>query len=167
MKVSRRAEGSEAPDWQGVPSASVYSSVELTTLVSAHRWVVDDLYPVAIWILEVQRTRAVAMGSRRAAERNAVALQVRGPSVDVPGRPHEEPEVVERRIASGTGRADAVESKVVRSRRQVAVVPIRLPLDLKPKHLDIETLCFVECVYEQGDVVEPQMLRSVGQEPML
>jgi hypothetical protein len=59
--------------------------------------VVNDLNHIAVRIPEVAGSRPVAMRSWLRDDRHTVVLQKNGPSINLVGMPHDEPEVVERR----------------------------------------------------------------------
>ena len=120
----------------------------------ADRRMVDDLDLVAIRIAEVARPRAVAMRARLRVQRDAAALQKRCPAIDVLGRSHDQPEMIERRrCTDASRRREAASRREPRERCSARLsVPddrytlsaIGLPLDREAQEIDVEPLHRVE-----------------------
>src|SRR2546425_11610254 len=123
---------------------------------------VNDLDLVAVRIAKVAGPGAVAMRPRPRVERDAAAFEKCRPPVDLVGRSHDHAEMIERRrarrvatLAACRESSPTMQRQVVVSRRQVHVVGIGLPFDLKPEQIDVEALHGIQLAG-----VERQMAKS-------
>ena len=128
---------------------------------------IDDLDRVAVRVIKVKRPSPIPMGLRTALQAHATAIKIPGPAVYVVRTPHEQAEVIKRRVPLGPRPRRAVKGKIVGARRQVGVVVVGLPLNPKPEHIDIEPLGFIERAHVQRQVTKTELRRSVGHNPML
>ena len=102
----RAAEGHGRPHRRAGPARRPVQSGRLPLHPATDRRVVNDLDAVAVRIAEVARPRAVAMGARLRIDRDAAALEKRRPPIDIVRLPHNQAEMIERRLAPGRAAAD-------------------------------------------------------------
>ena len=97
------------------------------------------------------------MRPRARRQRHSSLFEIRGPGVHVISRPHDQTQMVQRLTPPRVIGRRPVQGQIVGARREVGVVWIRLPLDMKPKKLHVKTPRLVERADEQREVTKAQM----------